>query len=67
LGWRNPAHYTEVGKVLLAYTLPDEEAVRTWVGDRTLERPTEHSIGTVAELQADLPAIRSIVSGNTAV
>ncbi|MGA5454733.1 ROK family protein [Streptomyces umbrinus] len=58
VGGRNPAHCTGVGKVLLAYTLPDEEAVRTWVGDRTLERPTEHSIGTVAELHAELARIR---------
>jgi IclR family acetate operon transcriptional repressor len=110
VGGRNPAHCTGVGKVLLAYTLPDEKAVRTWVGDRTLERPTEHSIreqgyatddqenepgvncvavpaylnsptapsGAIsisgltyrtplARLVADLPAIRSIVSGNAAV
>ncbi|RVX47680.1 IclR family transcriptional regulator [Nonomuraea polychroma] len=58
VGGRNPAHCTGVGKVLLAHTLPDEEAVRAWVGDRTLEQPTERSIGTVEELHAELERIR---------
>ncbi|MGN9845443.1 IclR family transcriptional regulator [Nonomuraea sp. H19] len=58
VGGRNPAHCTGVGKVLLAHTLHDEDAVRAWVGNRTLERPTERSIGTAGELHAELVRIR---------
>ncbi|WP_188197681.1 IclR family transcriptional regulator [Nonomuraea sp. SYSU D8015] len=58
VGGRNPAHCTAVGKVLLADTLRTEDAVREWVGDRTLERPTERSISTVDELHAELTRIR---------
>ncbi|MEU7748272.1 IclR family transcriptional regulator [Nonomuraea sp. NPDC049158] len=58
VGGRNPAHCTGVGKVLLAYTLPDEDAVRAWVGGRTLERPTERSVGTAEELHAELVRVR---------
>ncbi|MFB4275139.1 MULTISPECIES: IclR family transcriptional regulator [unclassified Nonomuraea] len=58
VGGRNPAHCTAVGKVLLAHALPDEQAVRAWVGERRLERPTERSIGTVEELHAELVRIR---------
>ena len=32
IGGRNPAHCTAVGKLLLAYALPDDAAVRGWVG-----------------------------------
>ncbi|MFG6199900.1 IclR family transcriptional regulator [Nonomuraea sp. JJY05] len=60
VGGRNPAHCTGVGKVLLAHALPDETAVRVWVGDRTLEQPTERSIGTVEELHAALERIRAL-------
>ncbi|HEX4812603.1 MAG TPA: IclR family transcriptional regulator [Nonomuraea sp.] len=59
VGGRNPAHCTGVGKVLLAHALPDEEDVRAWVGDRTLERPTERSIGTVEALHAELVRVRA--------
>lgn len=58
VGGRNPAHCTGVGKMLLAHTLPDEDAVRAWVGGRTLERPTERSLGTVEELHAELVRVR---------
>ncbi|MEV4374351.1 IclR family transcriptional regulator [Nonomuraea sp. NPDC049637] len=58
VGGRNPAHCTAVGKMLLAQTLTDEAAVRTWVGDRRLERPTERSIGTAEELHAELVRVR---------
>lgn len=58
VGGRNPAHCTAVGKLLLAYGLPDEEAVRAWVGDRVLERRTERSITTVEGLHAELERIR---------
>ncbi|TYB59519.1 IclR family transcriptional regulator [Nonomuraea sp. PA05] len=58
VGGRNPAHCTAVGKVLLADALRTREAVRAWVDGRTLERPTERSIGTVEELHAELVRIR---------
>ncbi|MGA4988660.1 IclR family transcriptional regulator [Nonomuraea bangladeshensis] len=58
VGGRNPAHCTAVGKVLLAHALPDEDAVRAWVGGRTLERRTERSIGTAGELHAELTRVR---------
>lgn len=40
VGGRNPAHCTAVGKVLLAHALPDDDAVRGWVGERELVSPT---------------------------
>ncbi|GAA0998564.1 IclR family transcriptional regulator [Acrocarpospora macrocephala] len=58
VGGRNPAHCTAVGKLLLAHSLPDEDAVRAWAGGRTLERRTERSISTVEELHAELVRIR---------
>ncbi|MEU1393757.1 MULTISPECIES: IclR family transcriptional regulator [unclassified Nonomuraea] len=58
VGGRNPAHCTAVGKMLLAQTLRDEAAVRAWVGDRRLERPTERSVGTAEELHAELVRVR---------
>ncbi|MFI7107235.1 IclR family transcriptional regulator [Nonomuraea sp. NPDC050227] len=59
VGGRNPAHCTAVGKMLLAGTLRDEAAVRAWVGDRRLERPTERSVGTAEELHAELVRVRA--------
>lgn len=58
VGGRDPAHCTAVGKMLLADALRDEDAVRAWVGDRPLERPTGRSIGTVEELHAELVRTR---------
>ncbi|WP_327582920.1 IclR family transcriptional regulator [Nonomuraea sp. NBC_00507] len=58
VGGRNPAHCTAVGKLLLAHSLPDEDAVRAWVGDRALERRTERSITTVEGLHAELERVR---------
>jgi DNA-binding IclR family transcriptional regulator len=58
VGGRNPAHCTGVGKALLAHALPDADAVRAWVGDRELERPTERSIATAEELHAELVRVR---------
>ncbi|MEV0994030.1 IclR family transcriptional regulator [Nonomuraea sp. NPDC050202] len=58
VGGRNPAHCTAVGKVLLADALRTEDAVRAWADGRTLERPTEQSIGTAEELHAELVRIR---------
>jgi DNA-binding IclR family transcriptional regulator len=58
VGGTNPAHCTAVGKLLLAGVLPDEEAVRAWVGERTLERPTARSLGSAEDLHAELVRIR---------
>ncbi|MGN9847192.1 IclR family transcriptional regulator [Nonomuraea sp. H19] len=58
VGGRNPAHCTAVGKLLLAHHLPDEDAVRGWVGDQVLERRTERSITTVEGLHAELERVR---------
>ncbi|MEW9552838.1 IclR family transcriptional regulator [Nonomuraea sp. NPDC050783] len=59
VGGRNPAHCTAVGKVLLAHALPDEAAVRAWVGGRTLHRPTPRSLGTAEQLHAELQRVRA--------
>jgi DNA-binding IclR family transcriptional regulator len=59
VGGRNPAHCTAVGKVLLAHNLRDEAAVRAWIGNRILERPTEHTLTTPEELHAAFTRIRA--------
>ena len=58
VGGRNPAHCTGVGKILLAYALPDDEAVESWAADRTLERRTENTLTTVRSLAAELRRTR---------
>lgn len=58
VGGRNPAHATGVGKLLLALALPDDDAVRAWVGDRTLERRTPRTLTTADELVAELARVR---------
>ena len=58
VGGRNPAHSTGVGKLLLAYALPDRQAVVDWIGDRELARPTDRSIATAEELHRELSLIR---------
>lgn len=58
IGGRNPAHSTGVGKMLLAYQLADERAVRDWVNNGTLSRPTDRTKTTSSELHAELVAIR---------
>jgi DNA-binding IclR family transcriptional regulator len=59
IGGRNPAHCTAVGKLLLSYELPDEAAVRAWVGDRTLEARTARTVTTAAGLSRELDTIRA--------
>ena len=56
LGKTMPAHCTSTGKALLS-ELPDEEVLRLYP-DEELVRVTSHSIGTRAELLADLAGIR---------
>jgi IclR family transcriptional regulator, acetate operon repressor len=59
IGGRNPAHATGVGKLLLAYELADEEAVREFVAAHPLERRTEATIAGAGELHAELERIRA--------
>ncbi|AFR28745.1 IclR family transcriptional regulator [Arthrobacter sp. Rue61a] len=58
IGGRNPAHATGVGKLLLSLQLPDLESVHRWIGDRTLERRTEHTATTAEELHEALQLVR---------
>jgi IclR family transcriptional regulator, acetate operon repressor len=59
VGGRNPAHATAVGKLLLALTLPDDEAVRRWAAGRTLERRTARTLTTADALVAELARVRA--------
>jgi DNA-binding IclR family transcriptional regulator len=59
IGGRNPAHCTAVGKLLLAYALPDDAAVTAWVGDRVLQRRTERTRTTAGALAEELRIIRA--------
>lgn len=58
IGGRNPAHCTAVGKLLLAQALPDDASVTAWVRAGELERRTERTITTAAELAEQLRAVR---------
>ncbi|WP_084958464.1 IclR family transcriptional regulator [Thermoactinospora rubra] len=58
VGGRNPAHCTAVGKLLLAYALPDDAAVAAWVARGPLPRRTAGTKVTAEELAADLAAVR---------
>jgi IclR family acetate operon transcriptional repressor len=58
VGGRNSAHSTAVGKLLLSYALPDDAAVRGWIGDRRLPRHTEHTLTSADELVRELRAVR---------
>ncbi|BCW62895.1 IclR family transcriptional regulator [Arthrobacter sp. StoSoilB22] len=58
VGGRNPAHATGVGKVLLAYTLPDIDSITEWIGDRPLARPTRNTLVQPMELHAAFKQIR---------
>jgi DNA-binding IclR family transcriptional regulator len=59
IGGRNSAHSTAVGKLLLAYALPDDAAVHAWARGRVLARHTEHTLTTGAALARELRIIRS--------
>lgn len=58
VGGTNPAHLTAVGKVLLAYELPNLEAVLEWVGATPLEGRTPHSITSPSKLHETLKKVR---------
>ncbi len=59
VGGRNPAHCTGVGKLLLAYRLPDDDAVRDWVRRGPLERRTDRTLTTQRALVAELRRVRA--------
>lgn len=58
VGGRNPAHRTAVGKLLLSHDVPSEAALGEWLGDRTLEGRTPHSITSVPALWQELVLTR---------
>lgn len=59
IGGRNPAHATGVGKALLAWTYPADEALRDWAAGREpLPARTPSTITSVDQLAAELSAIR---------
>jgi IclR family acetate operon transcriptional repressor len=58
IGGRNPAHCTAVGKLLLAYALPDDAAVHAWAGGRALERRTRRTLTTATALAREVRTIR---------
>jgi len=59
IGGRSPAHATAIGKVLLAWELPDLATVKDWVGRRRLEARTERTVRTVEALHRELDLTRS--------
>jgi IclR family transcriptional regulator, acetate operon repressor len=59
IGGRNPAHATGVGKALLAWTYPTDEAIRAWAAQwEPLPRPTKRTVRSTAQLAAELAAVR---------
>ncbi|MCW5750587.1 MAG: IclR family transcriptional regulator [Alphaproteobacteria bacterium] len=56
-GWRDPAHCSAVGKVILAH-LPDEER-KALLARRSLERRTARTITTHRELETELSRVRT--------
>ncbi|MGW5445965.1 IclR family transcriptional regulator [Streptomyces asiaticus] len=59
IGGRNPAHSTAVGKLLLSYALPDDDAVAEWVGDAPLTARTGRTKTTATELAGELALVRA--------
>ncbi len=59
IGGRNPAHATGVGKALLAWTYPTDEAVRTWAALwGPLPTPTSRTVKSAAQLAEELGLVR---------
>jgi IclR family transcriptional regulator, acetate operon repressor len=59
IGGRNPAHATGVGKALLAWTYPTDDALRDWAAGREpLLARTPSTITSVDRLAAELSAVR---------
>lgn len=59
VGGRNPAQFTAVGKLLLAYAVDSEEQLRSLIGSE-FPRRTPQSAGTAADLWAELRRIREV-------
>jgi DNA-binding IclR family transcriptional regulator len=58
IGGRNPAATTAVGKLLLAGTVRSEAELRSWLGDRPIERRTPRTITSVPALWQELRRVR---------
>ena len=59
IGGRNPAHATGVGKALLAWTYPTDEAIRAWTARwEPLPRPTKRTVRSAAQLAGELARVR---------
>jgi IclR family transcriptional regulator, acetate operon repressor len=59
IGGRNPAHATGVGKALLAWTYPTDEAVRAWASLwAPLKAATPNTITSVPRLIKELALVR---------
>jgi IclR family acetate operon transcriptional repressor len=59
IGGRNPAHATGVGKALLAWTYPTDEAIKAWAAQwEPLPRPTKRTVKSAAQLAEELAAVR---------
>ncbi len=60
IGGRNPAHATGVGKALLAWTYPTDEAARAWAAQwEPLPRPTKRTVRSAAQLADELAQVRT--------
>lgn len=58
VGGRNPAHSTAVGKVLLSYSLPDDDSVQRWFNAGELEVRTPRTKTSFNDLAAELSRSR---------
>jgi IclR family transcriptional regulator, acetate operon repressor len=59
IGGRNPAHATGVGKALLAWTYPTDEAIKAWAAQwEPLPRPTKRTVKSTAQLAEELAGVR---------
>jgi IclR family transcriptional regulator, acetate operon repressor len=59
IGGRNPAHATGVGKALLAWTYPSDEAIRSWAARwEPLPRPTKRTVTSGDQLAGELAGVR---------
>ena len=59
IGGRNPAHATGVGKALLAWTYPSDEAIRAWAAQwEPLPHRTERTITSGDRLAEELAGVR---------
>ncbi len=60
IGGRDPAHATALGKALIAWTYPTDEAALAWAAPRTLlPAVTERTISSVTELAQHLGRVRA--------